>query len=94
MTITALDTIVAGVRCREVLADLSEYLDGALPPSRVVELQAHLAGCDNCARFGGHVADTLAALRQGETPLARDLTTQVLARIGGGLSPQAPEGEL
>jgi hypothetical protein len=46
-----------------------------------------LAGCDNCAGFGGHIADTLAALRQNDAPFARDLTTLVLARIGGGLSP-------
>lgn len=58
-----LDTVVAGIRCREVLDDLSEYLDGALSASRVAELQAHLAGCDRCARFGGEVSQTIEALR-------------------------------
>jgi len=58
-----LETIVAGIRCREVLDDLSEYLDGSLSPMRVAELQAHLAGCDRCARFGGEVSQTIAALR-------------------------------
>lgn len=38
-----LDTIVAGVRCRDVLADLSDFLDGALGAPRVAELQGHLA---------------------------------------------------
>lgn len=58
-----LDTIVAGIRCREVLDDLSEYLDGGLPPERVAAVQAHLAGCDRCARFGGEVSETIEALR-------------------------------
>ncbi len=60
-----LDTMVAGVRCREVLAELSDYLDGALTAERVGVLQAHLAGCDRCTRFGGEVSGVLAALRSG-----------------------------
>lgn len=79
-----LDTIVAGVRCREVLADLSEYLDGALAPARVRELQAHLAECSNCARFGGHIAQTLEALRRVTPIETRDNTRAVLARIAAG----------
>lgn len=58
-----LDTVVAGIRCRDVLDDLSEYLDGALSPSRVEAIQAHLAGCDRCARFGGEVSQTIESLR-------------------------------
>lgn len=58
-----LDTIVAGVRCRDVLAELSDYLDGTVPVERVGQLQAHLASCDRCAQFGGHIATTLAQLR-------------------------------
>lgn len=68
-----LDTIVAGVRCREVLADLSEYIDGQLDAERVGALQAHLAACDRCARFGGHVINLLSSLRAGLTePIALD----------------------
>ncbi len=68
-----LDTIVAGLRCREVLADLSEYVDGQLDTGRLVALQAHLAGCDRCARFGGHVMNLLASLRAGlAEPIALD----------------------
>ncbi len=59
-----LDSVVAGLRCREVLDDLSDYLDGGLSPDRLVRIQAHLAGCDRCARFGGEVAETVTALRQ------------------------------
>ncbi|MEQ1690172.1 MAG: zf-HC2 domain-containing protein [Gemmatimonas sp.] len=58
-----LDSIVAGVRCRDVLADLSEFLDGNLSDDRVTTIRAHLTDCDRCARFGGDVAATLASLR-------------------------------
>jgi anti-sigma factor RsiW len=60
-----LDTIVAGLRCRDVLADLSDYLDGALGAERVAAIQRHLAGCDRCARFGTGVGGILEALRAG-----------------------------
>ena len=82
MSSTGLETIVAGVRCRDVLAELSEFIDGSLLPARVKELQAHLAGCDNCARFGGHIAQTLTTLRSGTSGDTRDHATAVLARIG------------
>ncbi|MCU0648872.1 MAG: zf-HC2 domain-containing protein [Gemmatimonadaceae bacterium] len=58
-----LDRVVAGIACRDVLADLSDFLDGALTATRVAELQAHLDGCDTCARFGADVAATMQALR-------------------------------
>lgn len=84
MSDQGLDTIVAGVRCRDVLAELSDYLDGTLTPARVTELQAHLAGCENCARFGGHIARTLATLREVPAPAERDLAGSVLTRIRAG----------
>ncbi len=60
-----LDTVVAGLRCRDVLADLSEYVDGQLNAERVSALQAHLGSCDRCSRFGGHVMNLLHSLRAG-----------------------------
>ncbi len=79
-----LDTIVAGIRCRDVLGDLSEYLDGALPAARVAELQAHLSGCDRCARFGGEVSQTIQALRatlQVPEPVDAERTARVRASL-------------
>ncbi len=58
-----LDRRVAGLRCRDVLSDLSEFLDGNLAPERVAAIHAHLAGCDTCARFGGRVGALVGALR-------------------------------
>jgi len=75
-----LETIVAGIRCREVLDDLSNLLDGALSGERVRALQAHLAGCDRCARFGGEISATLAKLRETMTepaPVAPDAAARL-----------------
>ena len=79
-----LDTIVAGVRCRDVLADLSAYLDGELAPERLSTLQSHLAGCDRCSRFGGQVGRLLADLRDGlrtPLPLTDEAATRLHARV-------------
>jgi anti-sigma factor (TIGR02949 family) len=59
-----LDRSVAGITCREVLADLSAFLDGELTDARVAQLRAHLAGCRECDRFGGAVGAIVAALRR------------------------------
>ena len=34
--------------CRELLGQLSDYIDGELEAALCAELEAHLAGCDNC----------------------------------------------
>jgi anti-sigma factor RsiW len=59
-----LDHEVAGIRCREVLAELSDYLDGELADERVEQINAHLRGCDNCARFGGRFQAVFTAIRE------------------------------
>lgn len=85
MTDDGLDTIVASIRCREVLADLSGYLDGELSPARVVQLQAHLSACDRCSQFGSEVTRVLTQLREGlavPSALPRDVATRLHARLG------------
>jgi anti-sigma factor RsiW len=57
------DRRVAGIRCAEVLEDLSDYVDGQLPPDRTEAIQAHLRACDWCERFGGRFASAVALLR-------------------------------
>jgi hypothetical protein len=44
---------VAGMRCGEVLAELSDYLDGDMASARRNQVELHLQGCDLCAQFGG-----------------------------------------
>jgi anti-sigma factor RsiW len=55
---------VAGLRCGEILAELSDYLDGEVQPQRRSQIEAHLAGCDQCERFGKEFSASVAALRR------------------------------
>jgi anti-sigma factor RsiW len=43
---------VAGLWCSQVLAYLSEFHDNELPPGTQAQIEAHLAGCDWCEKFG------------------------------------------
>jgi len=57
---------VAGMHCGEVLADLSDYLDGALSLEKRSQILAHLQGCDACERFGGVFTMAIQTLRASE----------------------------
>ena len=74
---------VAGVRCGQVLAELTDYLDGDLTPERRERIEAHVRGCDHCARFGGVFSATVAALRASLD--ARELDSGVRSRLGAAL---------
>ena len=75
---------LAGLRCGQVLERLDGYLDGALEPSLRERLEAHVRGCDHCARFGGVYAATVQALRErlGTTEV---LPCEVAARLDAAL---------
>ena len=55
---------VAGMKCGEVLAELSDYLDGDLAVDRATQIDAHLRGCGACERFGREFASTVRSLRR------------------------------
>lgn len=55
---------VAGLRCTEVLAVLSAYVDGELDADTRTRVDAHLAGCDWCEHFGGEFVGTIRQLRR------------------------------
>lgn len=55
---------VGGVRCGELLAVLSDFIDGSLEPDMRLRMEEHLRGCDACERFGGAFAETVRALRE------------------------------
>lgn len=79
-----LDQLIAGLRCREVLADLSDFLDGGLTPDRRVQIEAHVTACDNCARFGQRFAGALQTLREelgGASPLDAALAARLRERL-------------
>ena len=78
------DRVVAGIRCRKVLALLSDYLDGDLPESRVDQILDHVAGCDWCEQFGGRFADTVRRLRltlKDAPPIPEDVADRLSARL-------------
>lgn len=54
---------VGGLDCFEVLAQLSDYLDGELSNGDKAKIEAHLAGCAECTRFGGEFGAVVKALR-------------------------------
>lgn len=72
---------VAGIRCGAVLADLGEYVDGALDAAQKARIDAHLAGCDQCERFGGAYAETVRAVRARARPATVALDEGLLARL-------------
>jgi anti-sigma factor (TIGR02949 family) len=72
------ERVVAGLRCTEVLALLVDYLDGELSPADARQLEAHVAGCDQCARFGGRYAGVVRGLQE---QLAEDVPPEVVTRL-------------
>ena len=59
----AIEREVAGMRCGDVLAELSAYLDGELADLRRIQIEAHLQDCDACERFGTDFIAAVHALK-------------------------------
>ena len=55
---------LGGIRCSQVLALLSEYVDGELDPGAIDKIETHLLGCPNCERFGKNFGAMVVSLRQ------------------------------
>lgn len=78
------DREVAGLRCLQVLEGLSDYLDDELDAGTRAQVDAHLAGCDWCERFGGRMAGVIGDLRRGLSapePLGIDVRQRLLRRL-------------
>ena len=74
------ERVIAGLSCRDVLADLTEYHDDTLSSERREQILLHLTGCDWCERFGGRFAEVIGGFRQGlrDTPPVSPETSQRL----------------
>jgi anti-sigma factor RsiW len=72
------DREVAGVRCSTVLALLSDYLDGELGAQERRTIEAHVAGCDVCERFGARFATAIQTLRRLPPPRSEEATLRRL----------------
>jgi anti-sigma factor RsiW len=57
--------------CREVVELVTDYLEGAMPAADRGRLEAHLAACEDCARWIAQLArtaDAVGALRERDVP--------------------------
>jgi anti-sigma factor (TIGR02949 family) len=75
---------VGGLDCFEVLEHLSDYLDGDVVAATKAKIEAHLAGCDECTRFGGEFGAVVKALRA--TLAKDDAPAAASARLTDALS--------
>ncbi len=50
--------------CRDIVELLDDYLDGALDPTDAAELDAHLAGCEDCTAFMQTYRGTVSKCRE------------------------------
>ena len=75
---------VAGLRCSEVLARLSDSLVGELVAVEVCEVEEHLLGCPNCERFGKYFGSRVVSLRSAPETAHR-IDSELVSRLLGQL---------
>lgn len=64
------DQHLGGLWCHEILAGLSDYLEGDLSPPQKRCVDAHLAQCSWCTQFGGEFAKMLTGIQGLAVPPA------------------------
>lgn len=79
-TLSESEREIGGLRCSDVLARLSDYVDHELPANERAAVETHLRGCSVCERFGGRFAETLRATREA-LGAAPTIDAALLARI-------------
>lgn len=76
------ERLIAGLHCGEVLADLTEHLDGRLSREQAQRMEEHLCGCDRCRRLSDEITDVVRALRTlPEEPLAPEIEERLMAQL-------------
>ncbi|MGE0862348.1 MAG: anti-sigma factor [Vicinamibacterales bacterium] len=76
---------VAGLKCSEVLADLSRYLDGDLTSGRRLQIEAHVSECQACATFGqafGGMIDLVRARLGEPEPVPAEIAARLKTALG------------
>lgn len=79
-----LNRVVGGLRCRDVLDLLADFVDGELDSATLERVRGHLLGCDVCEKFGGDYAALVAQLRVGRTRF--EATPEVRARLAARMA--------
>lgn len=75
---------VGSLWCFDVLAKLSDYVDGELSADERAQVEVHLASCDECTRFGGEFGAVVTALRV-KLGVADDVPAEVSERLNAAL---------
>ncbi len=70
--------LVGGLWCSDILAALSQYIDGELDAPAVAQVNVHLERCVNCARFGADVSSMLASLSRQRPELSRERKARLM----------------
>ncbi len=58
-----IDRVIAGLRCRDLLSLLTDYVDGELSAKELGRVDAHLRGCVHCEKFGGEYGALVGELK-------------------------------
>jgi anti-sigma factor RsiW len=74
-----LERRVGGLRCREVLALLEEYMDGTLGAGELAAVEGHVRECEQCAAFGAAYAGVIEEMKKA--PRADGLDPAVARRL-------------
>lgn len=78
--LVAAEKEAGGMRCREVLGVLSDYVDDELDLVHRVRVEHHLRECEVCARFGGRFGALVGSLREklGAAPVVDEALVATL----------------
>lgn len=52
-------------KCKALIAELADYIDGELDPELCKQLEKHMAACDNCRLMVDTLRKTIQLCREG-----------------------------
>ena len=63
-----------GMKCKDILAKLSEYIDGELDPKLCLDLEQHMKDCHPCLVFVNTLKKTITLYKYASTePLPKEV---------------------
>jgi anti-sigma factor RsiW len=54
------------MKCEDLLAQLSDYVDGSIDPAICREFEAHMTGCDPCQVVVDNIRKTITLYQAGQ----------------------------